>query len=94
MAKSSPYQNLAAALRERLNVIADRSGYEADPAGHLERLKAASERIISLQAQLPAPVDPQLAHFLQRCSYDKALALLEAEPTALRVSGSEPGTAL
>lgn len=79
MAESSPYQNLAAALRERLDVIADRSGYAVDPAAHLERLKAASERIISLQTQLPAPVDPQLAHFLQRCSYDKALAFLEAD---------------
>jgi hypothetical protein len=26
---------------------------------------------------LPAPVDPQLAHFLSRCSYEKALEFLE-----------------
>lgn len=85
MAESSPYQKLAAALRERLEIIADREAYEADAASHMERLKAASERITTLQVHLPAPADPQLAHFLQRCSYDKALAFLEAKPATLRV---------
>ncbi len=71
-------QDLAAALRERLAVIGDREWYARDPAGHLERLRTVSERITQLQAQLPPPVDPQLTHYLQRCSYDKALAFLEA----------------
>jgi hypothetical protein len=75
----SPYQALADALRERLAVIADRELYSRDPALHLDRLKTVSERVAELQAGLPAPVDPQLAHFLQRCSYDKALAFLEAQ---------------
>jgi hypothetical protein len=74
----SPYQELAAALRERLQVIADRDFYRRDPAGHLEKLKSVSERVTALQGQLPPPIDPQLAHYLQRCSYDKALAFLEA----------------
>ena len=82
MPESSLHQKLAAALRERLEIIADRKAYEADAASHLERLKEASERITTLQRQLPAPVDPQLAHFLQRCSYDKALAYLEADQAA------------
>jgi hypothetical protein len=69
---------LAAALRERLAVIADREAYARDAAAHLERLKAASERIAALQARLPPPVDPQLSHYLQRCSYDKALAFVES----------------
>ena len=73
----SPYQALAAALRERIAVIADRDLYQRDPALHLEQLKSASERITALQQQLPPPIDPQLAHYLQRCSYDKALAFLE-----------------
>jgi hypothetical protein len=30
-----------------------------------------------LEQQLPAQVDPQLRHFLQRRSYSKALELLE-----------------
>jgi hypothetical protein len=68
---------LAAALRERLAVVADREFYARDAAAHLERLRAVSEQITQLQEQLPPPVDPQLAHYLQRCSYDKALAFLE-----------------
>lgn len=69
---------LAAALRERLAAIADRQHYERDPAGHLERLKAATASIVSLQKELAADIDPRLAHYLERCSYDKALAFLEA----------------
>jgi hypothetical protein len=75
---TSTYQPLAAALRERLAVIADREFYVRDPAAHLEKLRAVSEQIAQLQSQLPAPVDPRLAHYLERRSYDKALAFLEA----------------
>jgi hypothetical protein len=78
MSGSELYQDLAEALRRRRAVIADRELYARDPAAHLEQLKSASEQITSLQAQLPPPVNPQLAHFLERCSYDKALAFLEA----------------
>lgn len=74
----SPFQELAAALRDRLAVIADRAAYERDAADHLRRLQSASERIVALQGRLPAPLDPTLAHYLQRCSYDKALAWLES----------------
>ncbi len=71
------HRELADALRTRLEVIADREAYASDPAAHFDRLKNASEEIVRLQAALPAPVDPQLAHYLSRCSYDKALAHLE-----------------
>jgi hypothetical protein len=78
MAESpTTHEALAAALRERLAVVADREFYARDAAAHLERLRAVSEQIAQLQSQLPSPVDPQLAHYLQRCSYDKALAFLE-----------------
>ena len=77
-AEPAIHESLAAALRERLAVVGDREGYAHDPAGHLERLRAISEEITQLQQQLPPPVDPQLAHYLQRCSFDKALAFLEA----------------
>jgi hypothetical protein len=40
-------------------------------------LRAVSEKIEKLEAALPKPIDPQLAHFLQRKSYDKALEFLE-----------------
>lgn len=73
----SIYSALAAALRERLAAIADRQHYARDPAGHLERLQAAAAAIDALQRDLPADMDPKLAHYLHRCSFDKALDFLE-----------------
>ena len=67
---------LAAALRERLAIISDENS-RRDLDKHMARLRTVSERIDNLAAALPKPIDPQLAHFLQRKSYDKALALLE-----------------
>ncbi|RYD85534.1 MAG: hypothetical protein EOP84_02185 [Verrucomicrobiaceae bacterium] len=77
MDNTTPYHALASALHERLTVIADREAYTNDPAAHLGRLKRVSEIITTLGHQLPPPVDPQLTHFLQRCSYDKALSFIE-----------------
>lgn len=68
--------NLAAALRERLAIIRD-EGSRRDPDKHTARLREISEEIDNLAAALPKPIDPRLAHFLQRKSYDKALELLE-----------------
>jgi len=68
--------DLAAALRERLAVIADEES-RCDPEKHMERLQAISGKIDLLQAALPRPIDPQLAHYLQRRSYDKALEFIE-----------------
>ena len=73
-----PYQKLADALRERLTVIADREAYARDPAAHLARLKIASDKVTTAQQQLPHDTPPELAHYLARCSYDKALAFIEA----------------
>ena len=69
--------DLTAALRERLAIIADENS-RRDPEGHTARLRAVSEKIEKLEATLPKPIDPQLAHFLQRRSYAKALEFLEA----------------
>ncbi|HJT46108.1 MAG TPA: hypothetical protein VJ721_07530 [Chthoniobacterales bacterium] len=68
---------LATALRERLTIIQDVES-RRDPEKHLARLKEISEKIDHLAAALPKPVDPKLAHFLQRKSYDKALEFLES----------------
>lgn len=68
--------DLAAALRERLAIIGDETS-RRDPQAHMARLKKISERIKELQVQLPKPIHPQLAHFLERSSYDKALEFLE-----------------
>lgn len=84
-APSPVYQQLADGLRERLRVIADRESYQRDAAAHLRQLQTASEHLTELQAQLPRPLDPTLAHYLERCSYDKALAWLEtADRSGLR----------
>ena len=71
------YAELAAALRERLSVIADRAAYEQDAAAHLERLKAASQRIDRAAAALPKPIPGDLSHFIEGGSYQKALSWLE-----------------
>jgi hypothetical protein len=73
--------DLAQALRERLAVIRDEQS-RGDEAKHMARLRAISEKIDALQALLPHPVDPRLAHYLQRRSYDKALEFLEGRRTA------------
>jgi hypothetical protein len=77
MKETANFPELAAALRERLDVIADRELYTRAPAEHLAQLHAASGRIAEAAAALPRPVEPQLEHFLQRASYDKALAWLQ-----------------
>jgi hypothetical protein len=75
-AESNALFDLRDALRERIAIIQDeKSRHDADP--HMARLRAISEKIEKLQAALPQPVDPQLAHYLQRRSYDKALEFLE-----------------
>jgi hypothetical protein len=69
---------LAAALRERISIVADAES-RRDQQRHMERLRDVSERIVALAAQLPVPVDPQLKHYLERCSYTKALDVLETK---------------
>jgi len=69
--------DLASALRERLEIIGDESS-RRDPDRHMERLRDVSEKIERLGQSLPAQIDPELRHFLQRRSYSKALELLEA----------------
>jgi hypothetical protein len=68
--------DLAEALRERLAVIRDEQS-RRDEATHIERLKAVSEKIEELQRKVPQPINPRLAHYLERKSYDKALEYLE-----------------
>jgi len=71
-----PEANLAAALRERRAIIVDETS-RRDEQRHLARLQEISEKISALVEALPSPVDPQLAHYLSRSSYDKALDFLE-----------------
>jgi hypothetical protein len=77
----NPLVDLAQALRERIGIIRDEQS-RRDEATHMARLRLVSQKIDELQAALPQPVDPRLAHYLERRSYDKALEFLEGRPTA------------
>jgi hypothetical protein len=70
---------LAEALRKRLAVIGDHALRAADPERHLAELRGASERITALEERLPVNTHPQLRHYFERRSYDKALAWIEHE---------------
>ena len=67
------YADLAAALDERLTVIADQTLRAQQPDLQLQRLQTASEKIEVLKRQLPADADPRLRHYLERMSLSKAL---------------------
>jgi hypothetical protein len=69
--------DLRDALRERLAIIHDEES-RRDQGTHMTRLRVISEKIDKLAAAVPRPLDPQLAHYLQRRSYDKALEFLES----------------
>lgn len=69
--------DLREALRERLAIIHDEES-RGDEEAHMARLRVISEKIDKVAAGLPRPVDPRLAHYLQRRSYDKALEFLES----------------
>jgi hypothetical protein len=70
--------DLRDALRERLAIIRDEKS-RRDAQAHTARLSAVSGKIDELAATVPRPLDPQLAHYLQRRSYDKALEFLEGQ---------------
>ncbi len=73
------YAPLAEALETRLALIADRAWVQRDAAGHLAALQQISLTLDSLAAALPRPLPGDLAHYLERRSYDKALAWIQAE---------------
>jgi hypothetical protein len=72
------YLALADALDTRLALIADRAWVARDAPGHLAALGNISEKIEQLSRELPLPLPGELAHYLERRSYDKALAFLRA----------------
>lgn len=74
---ANAFLDLASMLERRLEIIANHEFRNRDPEGHLDALKVVSEKIVGEQARLAAVTPPRLAHFLQGCSYDKALAFIE-----------------
>jgi hypothetical protein len=73
---------LEASLHERRRVIADHAWRDRAPETHLAALQNVSERITQLSGQLGAAAPPRLRHFLDNCSYDKALTVLTGEAPA------------
>ena len=84
MANATLEEELVEALRKRLAVIADRGLRESEPERHLAQLREASERIVALQERLPGNIHPQLRHYFEHCSYDKALAWLDEDGLTAR----------
>jgi len=82
-----PLAELESALRDRRRVIADHAWRDRDPAAHLAALQEVSERLSRLSDQLATVAPPRLRHFLDNCSYDKALALLSDEVPAAGTCG-------
>ena len=78
------YADLAAALEERLEVIADQTLRTRQPELQIQKLQAASARIDALKAQLPADADPMLRHYLDRLSLSKALEFIRERHLASR----------
>ncbi len=69
--------DLKLAVQKRLEVVADHELRDRDQAAHLEALKSAHRELESQRSLLPSNTDPQLLHFLERQSYEKALAFLK-----------------
>lgn len=79
MVMKEELQTLADLLKKRLAVIGDAEMRENDPDRQLQLLQEVSEQITELHAQLAGRIRPRLAHFLESCSYDKALVWIEEE---------------
>jgi hypothetical protein len=69
--------SLLEALRARMEIVADRSHYEANPSGHLASLRQADGHLRKIMSGLPADTHPELRHYLERQSYAKAVHWLE-----------------
>jgi hypothetical protein len=67
------YAELQTLLQTRLNIIADHTFRDRDPAAHLEALKSTSEQIDSYAKAHHKEFDAKLRHYLSNCSYQKAL---------------------
>lgn len=66
-------------LERRLVIIADQELREKNPAEQLEQLRTVSEEIMAMHQQAKGTLPPRLEHYLDRASYQKALAWLKGE---------------
>tara|TARA_R110002096_G_scaffold4501_30_gene21261 strand:- start:1908 stop:2159 length:252 start_codon:yes stop_codon:yes gene_type:complete len=73
MPTTDEFQELADLLERRLQVIGDHELRDRDPDAQFEQLKSVSEAIMAKHVELKPQIDARLNHFLENCSYDKAL---------------------
>ncbi len=71
------FDKLKYLLRKRIEIIANHEFRDNDPDAHLIALKEISESIEKQHHDLRRDVSPQLEHFLDNRSYNKALKFLE-----------------
>ena len=71
------FDKLKCLLRKRIEIIADHEFRDNDPDAHLIALKEISESIEGYHHELQGEISPQLEHFLDNRSYNKALKFLE-----------------
>jgi len=71
------FDKLKYLLRKRIEIIANHEFRDNDPESHLMALKEISESIEKEHHELRGDVSPQLEHFLDNRSYNKALKFLE-----------------
>jgi hypothetical protein len=69
---------LAGLLEERLRLIADHAWRDRDQAGHLAELKRVALEIEAAKKEIPRGFDGELTHYLERASFDKALARIRS----------------
>ncbi len=67
------HSELQSLLRQRLEVIADRDLYQADPEAHLNALKAVSDKIHEYSVAHQGEFDSRMRHYLSNSSFQKAL---------------------
>ncbi len=82
MMKESELRELIALLEELLAVIGDADLRERDPDAQLARLRSVSESISAFHVAHRGGIPPRLNHFLENCSYQKALEWASAEIAA------------
>ncbi len=73
MLEKTELSELIGLLEERLRVIGDAELRERDPAGQLAKLQEVSEALVAFHTGHRSEIQPRLNHFLESCSYAKAL---------------------
>jgi len=73
----TPRDALHSALQKRLAVVGDHAHRDRDPASHLAALKEAAAALETIIDSLPESTHPEIRHYLERQSYQKAVAWLE-----------------